>query len=205
VIRLLLIEDDLYIQQALQQYMNYQSEFSLVGVFSTAEEFEQQPSQMHPDVVILDINLPGKSGIEMIPVVKALYKDASILMLSVNNDNESVFRSLQSGADGYLGKETPLEKIKEAIIDLHSGGSPITPAIARKVFNFFNTRNHVIETLNEREQQVVQGIVNGLSYKLVAAELGISIDTVRKYIKSVYRKLQINSKGELMARYHNKQ
>jgi DNA-binding NarL/FixJ family response regulator len=204
VIRLLLIEDDLYIQQALQQYMDYQSEFKLVGVFSSAEEFEQKPPQMVPDVVILDINLPGRSGIDMIPVVKAHYREASILMLSVNNDNESVFRSLQAGADGYLGKETPLEKIKDAIIDLHNGGSPITPAIARKVFNFFNTRNHVIETLNEREQQVVQGIVNGLSYKLVAAELGISIDTVRKYIKSVYRKLHINSKGELMARYHNK-
>lgn len=204
MIRLLLIEDDLYIQQALQQYMNYQSEFKLVGVFSSAEEFEQNPSQMVPDVVILDINLPGKSGIDMIPVVKAHYLETSILMLSVNNDNDSVFRSLQAGADGYLGKETPLEKIKDAIIDLHNGGSPITPAIARKVFNFFNTRNHVIETLNERERQVVEGIVNGLSYKLVAAELGISIDTVRKYIKSVYRKLHINSKGELMARYHNK-
>lgn len=126
------------------------------------------------------------------------------MILSVNNDNESVFRSLQAGADGYLGKETPLEKIKETIVDLHKGGSPITPAIARKVFNFFNTTSHITETLTDREHQVVQGIVNGLSYKLVAAELNISIDTVRKYIKSVYRKLQINSKGELMARYHEK-
>jgi DNA-binding NarL/FixJ family response regulator len=204
MIHLLLIEDDLYIREALQQYLNNQPEFVLIGAFSTGEQFTLRPPQITPNVAILDINLPGKSGIEMIPEIKVLYKDTAIMMLSVNNDNESVFRSLQAGADGYLGKETPLEKIKEAIIDLHKGGSPITPAIARKVFDFFNSKNNVTENLNEREQQVVQGIVNGLSYKLVAAELNISIDTVRKYIKSVYRKLQINSKGELIARYHNK-
>ena len=125
------------------------------------------------------------------------------MMLSVKNDNESVFLSLQAGADGYLGKETSLDKIKEAIIDLKNGGSPITPVIARKVFDFFNSQNSVVEDLNEREKQVVKGIVNGLSYKLIAIEYHVSIDTVRKYIKSVYRKLQINSKGELIAKYHH--
>jgi DNA-binding NarL/FixJ family response regulator len=110
---------------------------------------------------------------------------------------------LQAGADGYLGKETPLEKIKEAIIDLRNGGSPITPVIARKVFDFFNSRNTIVEDLNEREKQIVQGIVDGLSYKLIAFENNISIDTVRKYIKTVYKKLQINSKGELISKYHH--
>jgi DNA-binding NarL/FixJ family response regulator len=203
MIHLLLIEDDLKIQRALSQYIGYQENFSLIGTYSSAEEFEANPILSEPNIVILDINLPKKSGIELIPVLKLKYPNCAILMLSVNNDNESVFKSLQAGADGYLGKETPLDKIKDAIIDLHKGGSPITPAIARKVFDYFNSKTTFQEDLIEREIQVVNGILKGLSYKLVAAEMDVSIDTVRKYIKSVYRKLQINSKGELMARYRN--
>ncbi|TAE90047.1 MAG: DNA-binding response regulator [Bacteroidetes bacterium] len=203
MIHLLLIEDDLKIQRALSQYIGYQEDFNLIAVYSSAEEFEANPTLLQPNIVILDINLPKKSGIELIPVLKLKYPSCAILMLSVNNDNESVFRSLQFGADGYLGKETPLDKIKDAIVDLYNGGSPITPAIARKVFDHFNSRPVYAEGLIERETQVVNGILKGLSYKLVAAEMDVSIDTVRKYIKSIYRKLQINSKGELMAKYRN--
>lgn len=201
MINLLLIEDDLYIQEALSAYLLRQPEFQRMDVFSSSEEFEQQLPSTKPDVVILDINLPQKSGIELIPTLLQHFPETSILMLSVNIDTESVFRSLQAGASGYLKKETPFERIKEAIIDLFNGGSPITPAIARKVVDFFNTRKHVTENLNEREKQVVDGIVKGLSYKLIADSLNISIDTVRKYVKSTYKKLQINSKGELLARY----
>jgi DNA-binding NarL/FixJ family response regulator len=203
MIHLLLIEDDLKIQRALSQYIGYQEDFNLIAVYSSAEEFEANPTLLQPNIVVLDINLPKKSGIELIPVLKLKYPSCAILMLSVNNDNESVFKSLQAGADGYLGKETPLDKIKDAIIDLHKGGSPITPAIARKIFDYFNSKTAFQEDLVEREIQVVNGILKGLSYKLVAAEMNVSIDTVRKYIKSIYRKLQINSKGELMAKYRN--
>lgn len=202
MIHVILIEDDFKISKALQQYIGFQPDFNLLASYFSAEEFEQNPSLQAPNVVILDINLPQKSGIELIPFLKLKYPLAAILMLSVNNDNESVFKSLQAGADGYLGKETPLEKIKDAIVDLNKGGSPITPAIARKVFDYFNSKHSFTEELNDREKQVVNGIVQGLSYKLVAAEMSVSIDTVRKYIKSIYRKLHINSKGELMAKYH---
>jgi|694.fasta_scaffold18805_5 DNA-binding NarL/FixJ family response regulator len=200
---LILIEDEINIQLALSQYLKAQPEFTNLAVFSTAEEFENTTLLLVPDIIVLDINLPKKSGIELIPIIKNQFPEVSILMLSINNDNESVFFSLQAGADGYLGKETPLEKIKEAIIDLRNGGSPITPVIARKVFDFFNSRNTIVEDLNEREKQIVQGIVDGLSYKLIAFENNISIDTVRKYIKTVYKKLQINSKGELISKYHH--
>lgn len=203
MIHLLLIEDDLKIQRAFVEYIGYQDELKLLAAYSSAEEFEANPYPSAPEVVVLDINLPKKSGIELIPKLKSTYPNCNILMLSVNNDNESVFRSLQFGADGYLGKETPLTKIKDAIIDLNNGGSPITPAIARKVFDHFNSKSIYAEGLMERETQVVNGILKGLSYKLVAAEMDVSIDTVRKYIKSIYRKLQINSKGELMAKYRN--
>lgn len=202
MIKLILVEDDLSIQKALVTFINAQTDFELLATYTSAMEFNQNPPKTLPNVCILDINLPEISGIELIPIVKGMFPDTNILMLSVNNDNESVFKSLQAGADGYLGKETPLDKIKDAVLDLNQGGSPITPAIARKVFDYFNNQHQVLEELSERESQVVKGILNGLSYKLVAAELNLSIDTVRKYIKSIYRKLQINSKGELMAKYN---
>jgi DNA-binding NarL/FixJ family response regulator len=204
MISILLIEDDFNIQEALRQYIGSQDDFELVGVFSNSESFQISTWTKSPDVVLLDINLPGISGIDMIPELKNRFPNTAILVLSVNYDNDSVFKSLQAGADGYLSKETPLTKIKDAIIDINSGGSPITPAIARKVFDFFNAKQNIAEDLSEREKQVVDGIVAGLSYKLVADNMNISIDTVRKYIKSIYRKLQINSKGELIAKYHGK-
>jgi DNA-binding NarL/FixJ family response regulator len=204
MISILLIEDDFNIQEALREYLGNQQDFELAGVFSSAERFQTSTWTKVPDVVLLDINLPGISGIELIPELKTRFPNSAILMLSVNYDNDSVFKSLQAGADGYLSKETPLTKIKDAIIDIHSGGSPITPAIARKVFDFFNAKQNITEDLSEREKQVVDGIVAGLSYKLVADNMNISIDTVRKHIKSIYRKLHINSKGELIARYHGK-
>ncbi len=202
MISILLVEDDINIQEALRKYLGNQDEFELVGAFSNAEKFRISTWTKNPDVVLLDINLPGISGIELIPELKTKFPNTAILMLSVNFDNDSVFKSIQAGADGYLSKETPLTKIKDAIIDINSGGSPITPAIARKVFDFFNAKQNISEDLSEREKQVVDGIVAGLSYKLVADNMNVSIDTVRKHIKNIYRKLQINSKGELIARYH---
>lgn len=201
---LILIEDDINVQLALSQYLNAQPEFTNLVVFSSAEEFENTNSLVVPDVILLDIKLPKKSGIELIPIIKNQFLDVLILMLSINNDNNSIILSLQAGADGYLEKEVPLEKIKESIIDLKNGGSAISPLIARKVFNFFNYRNTILQDLNEREKQIVQGIVGGLSYKMIALKNNISIDTVRKYIKSVYKKFKINSKGELVSKFHHK-
>jgi DNA-binding NarL/FixJ family response regulator len=152
--------------------------------------------------VVLDINLPGMSGIEGIRHIREMLRKAEIMMMSVMDDSQSVFNSLCAGAAGYVDKETPLEKIKEYIVSLSQGGSPITPAIARKVVEFFKPDKKFKEDLTPREKDIIQGIVDGLSYKLIADRLGISHDTVRKHILSTYRKLQINSKGELLARYH---
>jgi DNA-binding NarL/FixJ family response regulator len=205
MINLILIEDDLKIQDALKTYFDYQPDFDMLEMYTSAEDFEKSTKLTNtPDVVILDINLPKKSGIELIGHIKKLYPETHLLMLSINNDNESVFKSLQAGADGYLWKATPLDKIKEAITDLNLGGSPITPTIARKIVDYFNTQKNITESLTEREQIVVEAIVDGLSYKLIADKMFISLDTVRKHIKNIYRKLHINSKGELIAKYHHR-
>jgi DNA-binding NarL/FixJ family response regulator len=199
-----IIEDDMGIRQTLQTFLYDDTNFSSVYAFDSVEAF-LAASTKFPDlsVVLLDINLPGMSGIEGIEPIKKIFPQVEIMMLSVMDDSNSVFRSLCAGASGYLDKETPLEQIKESVILLSKGGSPITPAIARKVVEFFKPQKKYVESLTPREHDIVKGIVDGLSYKLIADRLDISVDTVRKHILSTYRKLQINSKGELLAKLHS--
>lgn len=199
----IIVEDDRGIRDALSKYLGRDTEnFSSITTFDSIESLLQENWPQKKPVFLLDINLPGKSGIEGIQYIKERVGDAEIIMISVLGDSQSIFNAICDGASGYIDKEIPLSQIKESILALRKGGSPITPSIARKVFDYFQPQNHVEEQLTEREQEVVRGIVDGLSYKLIADRLHISIDTVRKYIKSVYGKLHINSKGELIAKYH---
>jgi DNA-binding NarL/FixJ family response regulator len=199
-----IVEDDKGIRETLKFYLDKdKSHFAAVYAFNSVEAFLAQiPLLSSIQIVVLDINLPGMSGIEGIKPIKELLPNADIMMMTVMDDSTSVFNSLCAGAAGYVNKETPLNKIKEAIISLSDGGSPITPAIARKVVAFFKPDKKFKEDLTPREKDIIQGIVDGLSYKLIADRLGISHDTVRKHILSTYRKLHINSKGELLAKYH---
>lgn len=202
MIKLALVEDDDFIRETLKAFLEKDNAME-VSAFSSAESFisflEKDNS---PEIVLLDINLPGITGVEAIPKIKQLAPNVAIMMNSVLSDNHSIFTSLCSGATGYIDKETSLEKIKESILVMHAGGSPMTPAIARKVVEYFNPQKKIHEDLTAREMEVVQGIVDGLSYKLIADRYQISIDTVRKHINKIYRKLEINSKGELIARFH---
>lgn len=198
-----IVEDDMGIRQTLQAFLTDDPVFSHVFAFDSVEAFLHE-TEKFPDlkVVLLDINLPGMSGIDGIQPIKIKLPQVEIMMVSVMDDSNSVFRSLCAGASGYIDKETPLEQIRESVILLSKGGSPITPAIARKVVDFFKPSKKFVENLTPREHDIVQGIVDGLSYKLIADRLDISVDTVRKHILSTYRKLQINSKGELLAKFH---
>ncbi|MCB0482343.1 MAG: response regulator transcription factor [Flavobacteriales bacterium] len=200
---IIIVEDDKGIREALCKYLGRDKEnFSSVCAFDSIEKMLLATWNHKMPVFLLDINLPGLSGIEGIPMIKERVENAEIIMISVLSDTQSIFNAICAGASGYIDKEVPLSQIKESILALRQGGSPITPSIARKVFDYFQPQNQVEEQLTDREQSVVRGIVDGLSYKLIADRLGISIDTVRKYIKSVYGKLHINSKGELIAKYH---
>ena len=123
-------------------------------------------------------------------------------MISVLSDSESVFNAVCAGATGYIDKDTSLPKIKDTLINISEGGSPITPEIARKVFEHFQPSDNVSEPLSASEEEVIKGIVDGLSYKLIADRMNLSINTVRKYIRQIYSKLEINSKGELISKFH---
>jgi DNA-binding NarL/FixJ family response regulator len=199
---LVLIEDNLNIQLALSQYFKNQSEFTNISVFNSAESYEAATLSHIPTIFLLDINTPKKSGTELIPIINAKHPSANILMFGVINDNDDVLISLNEDKGSYSGEKSLLDNIKETIIELNTNGTAVTKVIARKDFEQLNSQNSFVDELNSREKQIVEGIIGGLSYKLIADKYQISIDTVRKYIKSVYKKLQINSKAELFNKYH---
>ena len=199
---LVLIEDDLNIQLALSQYFKAQSEFANISVFNSAESYEAATLSHIPTIFLLDINTPKKSGTELIPIINAKHPSANILMFGVINDNDDVLISLNEDKGSYSGEKSLLDNIKETIIELNTNGTAVTKVIARKDFEQLNSQYSLLDELNNREKQIVEGIIDGLSYKLIADKYQISIDTVRKYIKSVYKKLQINSKAELFNKYH---
>jgi DNA-binding NarL/FixJ family response regulator len=197
-ITLIVVEDDPDIGDMLCEFLRSKSEFNLLQVFTSVEKLLEQSSTVGvPDVVIMDIMLPGKSGIEGVTDVLRIWPDTKIVMNSVLKDNDAIYQSLQAGALGYISKDMPLESIKEAIMSVHAGGSYMNPQIARKVVAYFQKTISIREMLTEKEWQIAIGIKNGLSYKLVAEQNDMSIDGVRFYIQRIYRKLNINSRGQL--------
>ena len=152
------------------------------------------------DIVLTDIGLPDTSGIEAIPLIKKRYPDVSILIFSVYADNDRIFKALCAGAVGYLQKDAPMEEVLAAVHLVYKGGSAMSPAIARKVIEYFAPRRVFNDPLTAKERQVVTAMVDGLSYKMIADRLGISLETVRQHIKHIYRKLHVNSKGQVIAR-----
>jgi DNA-binding NarL/FixJ family response regulator len=207
---LAIIEDQAPIREALSEYLCEQPEFRCELVVDSVEAFltglitVAEP----PQLILSDIGLPGRSGIEGLPLIKAQLPEAQVLMLSVYADAERVYEALCAGAVGYLLKNTPLAQLKEHLLQVAAGGSPMSPGVARYVVQAFQrlatpaapvAKAPATEPLTARELEIVRGIEDGLSYKLIAERYFISLDTVRNHIRAVYRKLQINSKGELLA------
>lgn len=196
-----LIEDQAAIRQGLVEFLNAQAEFECVGAAESVEEFMALIPTLHPTprLILSDIGLPGKSGIEGLPLIRARLPQAEVVMLSVFTDAERVFEALRAGAVGYLEKSTAAAQLREALLQVAAGGSPMSPAVARHVVRHFGPRRADEETLTPREQQIVRAIEQGLSYKMVAARLDISLDTVRNHLRHVYAKLHVNSKHEALS------
>jgi len=201
MINIAIIEDDALVRNTLTALFEQQGDMHCVMAVQSAELFlKKAPEVTMPDIVLSDIGLPGIDGIEAIHLIKKLFPETAIIMLSVYADNDRIFKALCAGAVGYLQKDTPLEDILEAVKAIKKGGSVMSPAIARKVVEYFAPKRTYNEPLTAKEQQVVAAMVDGLSYKMIAARLGITLETVRQHIKNIYRKLQVNSKGEVIVR-----
>lgn len=198
-----LVEDDEQIRKGVQTYLDRQEKFVCNCSCGSVEEFLKFLDQgIIPHVLIMDLGLPGMSGMSGIRIVKEKFPEIDIVVFSIYNDSKKIFDSLCSGATGYLLKNTPLDEIKSGIELLASGGSPMSPQIARKVIEYFNkpARQKVDSPLSAKEKEIVIGLVDGLSYKLIASRMNISLETVRFHIKNIYSKLHVHCKAEVITR-----
>lgn len=201
-IKVAIVEDKPELLANLKLILSYYTELEIIGVYSDAEDFIQaiSPGTM-PDVAVMDINLPGLSGIQAVEKLKTLYPSIQFLMCTIYEDEENIYQSLCAGASGYVLKNTTPEKFLEAIRDIHNGGSPMSPNIARKVVSSFQTRQRKTdeyENLTSREKELLDFLAKGYRYKEIAAELFISVETVRTHIRNIYEKLQVNSRTEAL-------
>ena len=197
-----IIEDDTEIRDGVTAFLRQQTDFVCSIAEPSVEEFFQAlEGGIVPDVILVDIGLPGISGIQAIRFLKEKLPDADVLMFTVHDEPDKIFQALCAGASGYLLKNTPLAKIGEAVRQTAAGGAAMSPQIARRVVESFSRgrRTSTDTLLSEREREVVDALVDGLTYKQIADRTGISIDTVRHHIKNIYRKLQVNSKAEVIA------
>lgn len=200
MIKVGIVEDEKQIREGLAVLINGSEGFSCVNTFDTAEEAIEKIAALQLDVVLMDIHLPGKSGIECIAALKPNCANTQFLMCTSFEDTDSVFKALKSGATGYLTKTTQPSKILDAIVEVHKGGSPMSSNIARKIvasFQLTNT-NKEIEKLSKRETEVLELLSKGLRYKEVADKLFLSTETVRTHIRNIYDKLQVNSRTEAL-------
>lgn len=198
-ISLAIVEDLDEVREGLQQFISLNREFSVLDTFKTAEEAIYELPLLKPDVVIMDINLPGASGIDCIKDVKHKIPDTQFMMFTVYENDEKVFEALKAGATGYLLKSTGLVQLIEALKELHNGGSPMSSNIARKLVNIFHEREKnkaAVEELSKRENEILQLLSKGLLYKEIADQLSISTATVRQHIHKIYEKLHVQNRTE---------
>jgi DNA-binding NarL/FixJ family response regulator len=204
MIRVALVEDDEKIRTNLIALIEQSERFRCVGAYPNAEEALKDIPVKAPNVVLMDINLPGMDGIECTTRLKAKMPTLQIIMLTVYEDAGKIFDALKSGAVGYLLKMTPPEKMLEAIQEAHSGGSPMSAQIARKVVQSFHseTRNGLnAPALTKREHQILELLAKGHLYKEIGDSLGISPETVHNHLRHIYEKLQVHTRTEAVVKY----
>jgi len=200
-----IVDDEADLREHIAGYLSAASDIRCKSSYASAEEALQHLPQDKPDLVLMDINLGGMDGIECVRRLKAIMPEAQVLMLTVFEDTEKIFRALSAGATGYLLKRMPPKKLLEAIAEVREGGSPMSAPIARKVVQSFQSlpigRADDAVALSQRELSVINGLAQGLAYKQIADQLGVSIHTVRNYIRRIYEKLHVQSRTEAVAKY----
>jgi DNA-binding NarL/FixJ family response regulator len=201
MIHIVLFEDNTLLRDALSALLADTDDFILRGAFPNALTAEAEVARLRPDVVLMDIDLPGRSGIDAVQALRTAQPQVDVLMLTVFDDDERVFNAIRAGATGYLLKKTPPARLLEAIREVYEGGAPMSPGIARRVMTALHQPpNPTLASLTARENDVLTSLSQGNSYKMVAASLGISVETVRTHIKRIYEKLHVHSVTEAVAK-----
>lgn len=200
-IRVVIVEDDPDIRQSFETIVGNAPGFECIEAFVNAEDAVEGIPALRPDIVIMDIHLPGMTGIEAVRILKAQMPALQIAMCTVYEDDEHIFNALKAGASGYLLKRTSPEKLLEALTDLHQGGSPMSGEIARRVVNSFQRKaapSPELAVLTTREKEILDLLAKGYLYKEIAAELYISIETVKRHIHNIYEKLHVQTRTEAL-------
>ncbi len=196
MISVAIVEDNRDIREGFSFIIDSSDECVCIAAYGDAESAIPGILAQPPDVVLMDIELPGMSGIQCVEKLKAELPELDVLMITVHADDKYVFNSLKAGACGYLTKNTSPDRMLEAIDEAHKGGAPMSSNVARMVVNSFNHFRKPQPSLTRREREVLEQLCQGKSYKMIADTLCVSEDTVRFHIKKIYRKLQVNSKSE---------
>lgn len=202
-IRVTIFEDNKSLRNGLFQLINGSDGFTCVGAFEDCLDLIKNIEDTKPDVVLMDIEMPGINGIEAVGMLREKYPDLKILMQTIFEDSEKIFNSILAGASGYILKTTSPSRILDFIKETFEGGAPVSPSVATKVLKMVVQQSPSSKTdnfnLSEREKEILSCLVKGMSYKLIADACFISIDTVRGHIRSIYEKLHVHSKGEAIA------
>lgn len=203
-IKVAIVEDDTRVREELAKLIDRAAGFGCLGSYPDGETALAEIPRQKPDVVLMDINLPGISGIECVRSLKAACPAVQIIMLTVYDEVGQLFDSLMAGACGYLLKRTPANRLLEAVTEARLGGAPMTRKIARKVVQYFHQLGVVspeTESLSKREQETLVLLADGFRYKEIADKMGISFNTVREYVHSIYQKLHVTSRAEAVLKF----
>jgi len=202
-IKIIVFDDNKHIRESLSLLLVTDPRFNLAGAYNDAEDAERLISAISPDVVLMDIDMPGKNGIDAVGDIHKVFPTLPIIMLTVFEDEDRVFRSLRNGALGYILKSTAPERLLDAITEVMQGGAPMSPSIARKVMSHLQAEaspQKIDYSLTQREKDVLALLVEGNSYKMIADKLEIGFETVRSHIKKIYDKLHVQTMTEAVSK-----
>ncbi|MBK9981042.1 MAG: response regulator transcription factor [Saprospiraceae bacterium] len=208
-IKAALFEDNPLLRESLFQLINSTDDIICTGAFPDCSNLMRKVESAKPDVILMDIDLPGMNGIEAVGLINQTHPEMVIIMQTVFNDHERIFQSITAGASGYLLKNTSPARILESIREAASGGAPMTPSIAHKILEVFRSKKPALPAkeqaqLNDRQKEILECIFNGMSYKLIGDKLFVSVDTVRYHVKNIYEILHVHSRDELISKVKGK-
>lgn len=203
-IKVTIFEDNSSLRLSLCQLINSSDGFQCAGAFEDCLDILKNLGETKPDVVLMDIEMPGINGIEAVKILREKYPDLKVLMQTIFEDNEKIFNSILAGASGYILKNTSPARLLDFIKETYEGGAPMSPSVATKVLKMMAEQSTSAKSelfhLSDREKEILSCLVKGMSYKLIADACFISIDTVRGHIRNIYEKLHVHSKGEAVAK-----